>query len=64
MDLNERALRNVIVGLGGKPHGVPRESGFDITVASELMAILCLSTDLADLKDRVSKIILGHSCPK
>lgn len=49
LDLNERALRSVIVGLGGKPHGVPRESGFDITVASELMAILCLSTDLMDL---------------
>jgi len=61
LDLNERALRSVIVGLGGKPHGVPRESGFDITVASELMAILCLSTDLMDLKERVGRIIIGYT---
>ncbi len=61
LDLNERALRNVIVGLGGKAHGVPRESGFDITVASELMAILCLSTDLMDLKERVGRIIIGYT---
>jgi len=61
MDLNERALRHVIVGLGGKPHGIPRESGFDITVASELMAILCLSTNIMDLKERVSRIIIGYS---
>ncbi len=61
MDLNERALRHVIVGLGGKAHGVPRESGFDITVASELMAILCLSTDLMDLKERVGRIIIGYT---
>ena len=61
LDLNERALRSVIVGLGGKPHGVPRESGFDIPVASELMAILCLSTDLMDLKERVGRIIIGYT---
>lgn len=61
MDLNERALRSVIVGLGGKPNGVPRESGFDITVASELMAILCLSTDLMDLKERVGRMIVAYT---
>ena len=61
MDLNERALRSVIVGLGGKANGVPRESGFDITVASEIMAILCLSTDLMDLKTRIAKIVVGYA---
>ena len=61
MDLNERALRSVIIGLGGKANGVPRESGFDITVASEIMAILCLSTDLMDLKTRISKIVVGYA---
>ncbi|MDD3513052.1 MAG: formate--tetrahydrofolate ligase [Synergistaceae bacterium] len=61
MDLNERALRSVIVGLGGKANGVPRESGFDITVASEVMAILCLSTDLMDLKTRIAKIVVGYT---
>ena len=61
MDLNERALRHVILGLGGKPHGIPRESGFDITVASELMAILCLSTSIMDLKERVSRVIVGYT---
>ncbi len=61
MDLNERALRSVIVGLGGKANGVPRESGFDITVASEIMAILCLSTDLMDLKARIAKIVVGYT---
>ena len=61
MDLNERALRHVILGLGGTPHGIPRESGFDITVASELMAILCLSTSIMDLKERVSRIIVGYA---
>jgi formate--tetrahydrofolate ligase len=61
MDLNERALRSVIVGLGGRANGVPRESGFDITVASEIMAILCLSTDLMDLKARISKIVIGYT---
>ena len=61
MDLNERALRKVIIGLGGKTEGVPRESGFDITVASEVMAILCLSLDLMDLKERLSRIVLAFS---
>ena len=60
LDLNDRALRNVIVGLGGKTNGVPRESGFDITVASEMMAILCLSNDLDDLKKRLGKIIVAY----
>jgi len=60
MDMNERALRNVVIGLGGKANGVPRESGFDITVASEVMAILCLSKDLADLKERLSKVVVGY----
>lgn len=60
LDLNDRALRNIIVGLGGKNNGVPRESGFDITVASEMMAILCLSKDFADLKIRLGKIIVAY----
>ncbi len=61
MDLNERALRRVIIGLGGKTEGVPRESGFDITVASEVMAILCLAMDLMDLKARLAKIVVGYT---
>lgn len=61
MDLNERALRNIIIGLGGKANGVPRESGFDITVASEVMAILCLSADLMDLKARLGRIVLAYT---
>ena len=61
MDLNERALRNIIIGLGGKAHGVPRESGFDITVASEVMAILCLASDLMDLKARLGRIVLAYT---
>ncbi len=61
MDLNERALRNIVIGLGGKANGVPRESGFDITVASEVMAILCLSMDLMDLKERLGKMILAYT---
>ncbi|MCL1941331.1 MAG: formate--tetrahydrofolate ligase, partial [Synergistaceae bacterium] len=61
LDLNERALRKVIIGLGGKTEGVPRESGFDITVASEVMAILCLADDLMDLKERLSRIVLAFS---
>ena len=61
LDLNDRALRNVIVGLGGKINGVPRESGFDITVASEMMAILCLASDLDDLKSRLGKIIVAYT---
>ncbi len=61
LDLNDRALRNVIVGLGGKINGVPRESGFDITVASEMMAILCLAKDFADLKERLGKIVVAYT---
>ena len=61
LDLNDRALRNVIVGLGGKSNGVPRETGFDITVASEMMAILCLANDFADLKSRLGKIIVAYT---
>ena len=60
LDMNDRALRNIVVGLGGKPNGVPREDGFDITVASEIMAIFCLSKDLEDFKTRVGKIIVAY----
>ncbi|GGA52145.1 formate--tetrahydrofolate ligase [Kroppenstedtia guangzhouensis] len=60
LDLNDRALRHIVVGLGGKAHGMPREDGFDITVASELMAILCLAQDLEDLKDRISRILVAY----
>lgn len=60
-DVNDRALRNVVTGLGGLMQGVPRQTGFDITAASELMAILCLATDLMDLKKRVSRIVAGYS---
>ena len=59
VDMNDRALRNVIVGLGGPAHGVPRESGFEITEASELMAILCLATDLRDFKARAERVVVG-----
>lgn len=61
MDLNERALRNIVLGLGGKINGVPRESGFDITVASEVMAALCLATDLMDLKERFKRIVVAYT---
>ncbi|HZK43944.1 MAG TPA: formate--tetrahydrofolate ligase [Syntrophomonadaceae bacterium] len=61
MDLNERALRNIVLGLGGKPNGVPRESGFDITVASEVMAALCLASDLMDLKERFKRIVVAYT---
>jgi formate--tetrahydrofolate ligase len=61
IDLNDRALRNIVCGMGGKPHGVPRETGFDITVASEMMAILCLAQDLDDMKDRIGKIIVAYN---
>ncbi|MCD8919178.1 formate--tetrahydrofolate ligase [Staphylococcus gallinarum] len=61
LDMNDRALRNVIVGLGGPAQGVPREDGFNITVASEIMAILCLATDIADLKNKISKITIGYT---
>lgn len=61
MDMNDRALRNIVVGLGGKINGQPREDGFNITVASEVMAILCLATDITDLKERLGRIIIGYS---
>ncbi|MHB1000294.1 MAG: formate--tetrahydrofolate ligase [Armatimonadota bacterium] len=61
MDMNERALREIVIGLGGKANGIPRESGFDITTASEIMATLCLSTDLMDLRERMSRIVVGFS---
>ncbi len=61
VDLNDRALRQVVVGLGGPLQGVPREDGFDITVASEIMAILCLATDIHNLKERLSQILIGYT---
>lgn len=61
VDLNDRALRHIVVGLGGKVNGVPREDGFDITVASEIMGILCLANDLSDLKSRVARIIVAYT---
>ncbi|RZS96671.1 formate--tetrahydrofolate ligase [Cecembia calidifontis] len=61
MDMNERALRDVVIGLGGSAQGVPRESGFDITAASEVMAALCLSKDLMDLKEKLGNIIVGFT---
>ncbi len=61
MDMNDRALRDVVVSLGGVANGFPRQGGFDITVASEVMAILCLSTDLADLEDRLGRIIVAYT---
>ncbi|WP_096190638.1 formate--tetrahydrofolate ligase [Evansella halocellulosilytica] len=61
LDMNDRALRNVVVGLGGPLQGVPREDGFDITVASEIMAILCLASSLQDLKQRLSKIVVAYT---
>ncbi len=64
VDLNDRALRQVIVGLGGPIQGVPREDGFDITVASEMMAILCLATDLNNLKQRLENIVIGYTFEK
>ena len=60
MDMNDRSLRNIIVGLGGPLQGMPREAGFDITAASEVMAILCLATSIDDLKDRLSRIVVGY----
>ncbi len=60
MDMNDRALRHIVIGLGGKPNGMPREDGFDITVASEIMAIFCLSESLEDLKERVSNMIVAY----
>lgn len=61
VDMNDRQLRHVIDGIGGKAQGVPREDGFDITVASEVMAILCLSTSISDLKERLGEIVVGYS---
>ena len=61
VDLNDRALRHIVIGLGGKVNGVPREDGFDITVASEIMGILCLADDLSDLKKKVARIIVAYA---
>ena len=63
-DVNDRALRNIIIGLGGTANGIPRETGFDITAASEIMAILCLSNDLKDLKKRLGQIFIGYTFSK
>lgn len=61
LDMNDRALRNIVIGMGGKVNGIPRQDGFRITVASEVMAILCLASDLADLKQRLSKILVAYT---
>src|SRR5690625_737745 len=61
MEMNDRVLREIVVGLGGPLRGVPRQDGFTITVASEIMAILCLSSSLSDLKERISKIVIGYT---
>ena len=61
LDMNDRALRNIVIGLGGRGNGVPREDGFDISVASEIMAILCLAIDMEDLKNRLSSMIIGYT---
>ena len=61
VDMNDRQLRNIVDGLGGRMQGVPREDGFDITVASEIMAVLCLATGLADLKERLGRMIVGYT---
>ena len=61
VDMNDRQLRNIVCGLGGKAHGVPREDGFDITVASEIMAIFCLATSITDLKERLGRIVVGYT---
>ncbi len=61
VDINDRALREIVIGLGGRSHGYPREDGFDIVVASEVMAILCLSENLKDLRDRLGNIVVGYS---
>ncbi len=62
LDMNDRALRNIVIGLGGKINGVPREDGFCITVATEIMAIFCLASDLIDLKNRLGKILVAYTC--
>ena len=64
VDMNDRQLRSVVDGLGGKTNGMPREDGYDITVASEIMAVLCLASDISDLKERLSKIIIGYTYGK
>lgn len=64
MDMNDRSLRNIVIGLGGTGSGVPRETGFDITAASEIMAILCLSDDLENLKERLGNIFIGYTLDK
>ena len=61
MDMNDRALRHITIGLGGPGQGVPREDGFDITVASEIMAVFCLATSLTDLKERLSQMVIGYT---
>src|SRR5260370_2195063 len=61
LDMNDRALRNVVAGLGGPAHGVPRETGFEITVASEVMAILCLARDLHDFRARAERVVVGET---
>ena len=61
VDMNDRQLRNIVDGLGGRMQGVPREDGFDITVASEIMAVLCLATSISDLKERISRLIVGYT---
>ena len=61
LDMNDRALREVVVGLGGKINGIVRQDGFTITVASEIMAVLCMASDLSDLKERLSKIVIGYT---
>lgn len=64
LDMNDRALRKIVIGLGGPMQGVPREDGFDITVASEIMAVLCLSTDLMDLKRRLARMVIAYNYDK
>ncbi|MGE6260298.1 formate--tetrahydrofolate ligase [Heyndrickxia sporothermodurans] len=64
LDLNDRTLRQIVIGLGGPGQGVPREDGFDITVASEIMAVLCLATSLEDLKNRLAKMVIGYNTSK
>jgi len=64
MDMNERALRDIVIGLGGQTQGVPRETGFDITAASEIMAILCLAKDIQDLKEKLGNIFIGYTYDK
>ena len=61
VDMNDRQLRNIVDGMGGKAHGVPREDGFDITVASEVMAVFCLANDISDLKEKLGNIIVGYT---